>query len=67
MVGHTPAQVLLRWSIEHGNVVLTRSVRREHIAENAAVLDFSLDAAAMAELDALEEGLATAWDPAGAP
>jgi diketogulonate reductase-like aldo/keto reductase len=66
-VGRTPAQVLLRWSIEHGNVVLTRSVRRDHIAENAAVFDFALDAAAMAELDALEEGLATAWDPAGAP
>ena len=66
-VGRTPAQVLLRWSIEHGNVVLSRSVRREHIAENAAVFDFALDAAAMAQLDALEEGLATAWDPAGAP
>jgi diketogulonate reductase-like aldo/keto reductase len=66
-VGRTPAQVLLRWSIEHGNVVLSRSIRRDHIAENAAVFDFALDAAAMAELDALEEGLATAWDPAGAP
>ena len=66
-VGRTPAQVLLRWSIEHGNVVLSRSVQRAHIAENAAVFDFALDALAMAELDALEEGLATAWDPAGAP
>ena len=66
-VGRTPAQVLLRWSIEHGNVVLSRSVRREHIAENAAVFDFTLDATAMAQLDALEEGLATAWDPADAP
>jgi diketogulonate reductase-like aldo/keto reductase len=66
-VGRTPAQVLLRWSLQHGNVVLTRSVRREHIAENAALFDFALDAAAMARLDALEEGLTTAWDPAGAP
>ncbi|HEX3476055.1 MAG TPA: aldo/keto reductase [Kofleriaceae bacterium] len=66
-VGRTPAQVLLRWSLEHGNVVLSRSVQRDHIAENAAVFDFALDAAAMAELDALEEGLATAWDPSGAP
>jgi len=47
--------------------VLTRSVRREHIAENAALFDFALDATAMAQLDSLEEGLATAWDPAGAP
>jgi len=66
-VGRTPAQVLLRWSLEHGNVVLSRSIQRAHIAENAAVFDFALDAAAMAELDGLEEGLATAWDPAGAP
>jgi len=65
-VGRTPAQVLLRWSLQHGNVVLTKSVHRERIAENAALFDFALDAAAMTKLDALEEGLATAWDPAGA-
>ena len=66
-VGRSPAQVLLRWSLQHGNVVLTKSVRRERIAENAALFDFKLDAAAMSKLDALEEGLATAWDPADAP
>jgi diketogulonate reductase-like aldo/keto reductase len=66
-VGRTPAQVLLRWSLQHGNVVLTKSIRRERIAENAALFDFELDAAAMSKLDALEEGLATAWDPADAP
>jgi diketogulonate reductase-like aldo/keto reductase len=66
-VGRTPAQVLLRWSLQHGNVVLTKSVHRERIAENAVLFDFALDAVAMSKLDALEEGLATAWDPAGAP
>ena len=66
-VNRTPAQVLLRWSLQHSNVVLTRSVRRARIAENAAVFDFALDDAAMSKLDALEEGLATAWDPADAP
>ena len=65
--GRTPAQVLLRWGIQHGFVVLPKSVHRERIAENAAVFDFTLDAAAMTQLDALEEGLATGWDPAGAP
>ena len=65
--GRTPAQILLRWGIQHGFVVLPKSVHRERLAENAAVFDFTLDAAAMAKLDDLEEGLATGWDPAGAP
>jgi diketogulonate reductase-like aldo/keto reductase len=66
-VGRTPAQVLLRWSIQKGNVVLPKSTRRERIAENGAVFDFALDAAQMAQLDGLEEGLATGWDPSDAP
>ena len=66
-VGRTPAQVLLRWSVQKGNVVLPKSVHRERIAENAQLFDFTLDAAAMATLDGLEEGLATGWDPGDAP
>ncbi len=63
----TPAQVLLRWGIQHGHVILPKSTRRERIAENAALFDFALDAAQMTKLDRLEEGLATGWDPDGAP
>lgn len=66
-IGRTPAQVLLRWSLQHGHVVLPKSVHRDRIGENAAILDFTLDAAAMAQLDGLEEGLATGWNPDGAP
>ena len=65
--GRTPAQVLLRWGIQHGHVVLPKSTHSERIAENAAVFDFSLDTAGMAALDALEENLVTGWDPATQP
>ncbi len=63
-VGRTPAQVLLRWGIQKDFVVLPKSTREARIAENAALFDFALDADAMGRLDALEEGLATGWDPA---
>jgi len=66
-VGRSPAQILLRWGIQHGHVILPKSIHRERIAENAAVFDFTLDARAMAQLDGLEEGLAIGWDPDGAP
>ena len=62
-----PAQTLLRWGIQHGMVVLAKSVHPPRIAENAAVFDFELPAEAMAELDALEEGLVTGWDPRDEP
>jgi diketogulonate reductase-like aldo/keto reductase len=59
----TPAQVLLRWGVQHGLVELPKSTHEKRIAENAALFDFTLDAAAMNALDALDEGLATGWDP----
>ncbi len=61
----SPAQVLLRWNVQHGNVILPKSVTPARIQENAGLFDFELDAQAMAQLDALEEGLVTGWDPAG--
>lgn len=63
-VARTAAQVLLRWGIQKGFVVLPKSVHRERIAENGALFDFALSDAQMARLDALEENLATGWDPA---
>lgn len=62
-VGRSAAQVLIRWSLQRGFVVLPKSVHAERIAANLAVFEFVLDAQAMAELDALEEGLVTGWDP----
>jgi diketogulonate reductase-like aldo/keto reductase len=66
-VGRTPAQVLIRWSLQKGFVVLPRSANPGRIAENAAVFDFALDDAQIAALDALDEGLTTGWDPARQP
>lgn len=59
----TPAQVLLRWGVQHGLVVLPKSTREERIRENGSLFDFTLDDAAMQALDALDEGHATGWDP----
>lgn len=66
-VGRTPAQVLLRWGLQHGHVVLPKSTRPTRIAENGQLFDFVLDPAAMATLDALEENLTTGWNPANQP
>ena len=63
-LGRTPAQVLIRWSLQKGFIVLPRSSNAGRIAENAAVFDFDLDDEQMAALDALDEGLTTGWDPA---
>jgi diketogulonate reductase-like aldo/keto reductase len=60
----SPAQVLLRWGLQHGFVVLPKSVTPARIQENAQLFDFVLDAEAMSQLDALDEGLVTGWDPA---
>jgi diketogulonate reductase-like aldo/keto reductase len=59
-LGRTPAQVLIRWSLERGLVVLPKSTHRERIAENGAVFDFALTETDMAALDALDTTRGTA-------
>jgi diketogulonate reductase-like aldo/keto reductase len=63
----TPAQVLVRWGLQRGFVVIPKSVRRERIEENADVFGFALDPVDMATLDGLDEGYRTSWDPTDAP
>jgi diketogulonate reductase-like aldo/keto reductase len=65
--GRTPAQVLLRWGIQHELVVIPKSVHAERIRENADVFGFSLDADDLAALDGLDEGYRTSWDPTAVP
>jgi len=66
-IGRSVAQVLLRWGLQHGFVILPKSTKPARIAENGGLFDFALDDAAMRRLDALEEGLVTGWDPATQP
>ncbi|MBP2329468.1 diketogulonate reductase-like aldo/keto reductase [Kibdelosporangium banguiense] len=55
--GKTPAQVMLRWHVQHGRSAIPKSVRPERIAENFAVFDFELTADELARIDALDEGV----------
>jgi 2,5-diketo-D-gluconate reductase A len=54
-VGRTPAQVLLRWCIQHELPVISKSTHRERIEENGQIFDFTLPDEVMAELDALDQ------------
>jgi diketogulonate reductase-like aldo/keto reductase len=53
--GRTPAQVLLRWCLQHGLIVIAKSTHRARIDENAQIFDFALSAEDLAELDALDQ------------
>ncbi|MDX3260128.1 aldo/keto reductase [Streptomyces sp. MI02-2A] len=60
----TPAQIVLRWHIQLGNVVIPKSVTPDRIRENIEVFDFSLDTEDMAAISALNEGRRLGPDPA---
>ncbi|HYK30076.1 MAG TPA: aldo/keto reductase [Streptosporangiaceae bacterium] len=52
--GRTPAQVLLRWCLQHGIPVIPKSTHRERIEENAQIFDFDLSDEQMTALDSLD-------------
>jgi 2,5-diketo-D-gluconate reductase A len=61
--GRTPGQVVLRWHVELGNVVIPKSVTPERIAQNIALFDFALSGEDMERLDGLERGERIGFDP----
>ncbi|WP_432546242.1 aldo/keto reductase [Kineococcus sp. SYSU DK004] len=54
--GVSPAQVVLRWDVQHGVVTIPKASSRERLAQNLDVFSFSLDDAEVAAIDALERG-----------
>jgi diketogulonate reductase-like aldo/keto reductase len=58
---------MLRWAVQHGLIVLPKSVRPARIAENGAIFDFTLDADTMRTLDGLDVGFRVSWDPTDVP
>ena len=59
----TPAQVVLRWHIDHGLCAIPKSVRPERIAENIDIFDFALTDDDVAAIDAIDTGMRSGPDP----
>ena len=62
-LGRTPAQVVLRWHVQRGDVVFPKSVNRARMEENFALFDFELSDGDMATLTGLDRGERTGPDP----
>ena len=55
-LGRTPAQVVLRWHIERGNIVFPKSTTPARIRENFELFDFALEPGDVEAIDALDQG-----------
>jgi 2,5-diketo-D-gluconate reductase A len=62
-VGRTPAQVVLRWHIQRGDIIFPKSVTPSRIKENFEIFDFELSDGDVAEISALNKNQRTGPDP----
>ena len=63
----TPAQIMIRWCLQKGYIVIPKSVKQSRIAENINVFNFNISEADMATMAQFDENYITAWDPTTEP
>lgn len=59
--GKSPMQVILRWDLQKGVVVIPGSSNPDHIRENISIFDFALTDAEIAEIDAIDRNEKHDW------
>lgn len=59
----TNAQVMLRWSVQRGNIVIPKTTHKERMTENLDIFDFEINDKDMKSLDGLNENYRTCWNP----
>lgn len=59
----TPAQILIRWGLQHEIIEIPKSGSQQHLRENVDVFDFTLNSEEMSQLDELNEGFRLGNDP----
>jgi diketogulonate reductase-like aldo/keto reductase len=59
----SPAQIILRWGIEHEIVIIPKALNTEHQKENLQIFDFSLEKGDIENLNQLNEHFHSDWDP----
>jgi len=63
LLSRTPAQVVLRWHVQLGHVVIPKSVTPSRIAENFQIFDFELEPEDLAAIEGMDRGERTGPDP----
>ena len=61
--GKSAAQILIRWALQSGIVVIPKATSREHVIQNADVFDFEISATDMEIINSFNEDFRVCWDP----